>query len=114
MGLTRGVKAGVVAASGKYSYDTMRGAAFKSLLDLGLSEEQARDAANDEALISAMIEMGDTATDILTLGGGKLLNMATKGGSKAVVGEAGEERDHQGPDEDPGLGRHPLWAQHPG
>ena len=87
VGLTRGVKAGVVAASGKYSYDTMRGAAFKSLLDLGLSEEQARDAANDEALISAMIEMGDTATDILTLGGGKLLNLATKGGSKALVGK---------------------------
>lgn len=86
-GLAHGVKAGVVAASGKYSYDTMRGAAFKSLLDLGLSEEQARDAANDEALISAMIEMGDTAIDILTLGGGKLLNMATKGGSKALAGK---------------------------
>ena len=86
-GLAHGVKAGVVAASGKYSYDTMRGAAFKSLLDLGLSEEQARDAANDEALISAMIEMGDTAIDILTLGGGKLLNAVTKGGSKALAGK---------------------------
>ena len=86
-GLAHGVKAGVVAASGKYSYDTMRGAAFKSLLDLGLSEEQARDAANDEALISAMIEMGDTAIDILTLGGGKLLNVVTKGGSKALAGK---------------------------
>ena len=86
-GLAHGVKAGVVAASGKYSYDTMRGAAFKSLLDLGLSEEQARDAANDEALISAMIEMGDTAIDILTLGGGKLLNTVTKGGSKALAGK---------------------------
>lgn len=96
VGLTRGVKAGVVAASGKYSYDTMRGAAFKSLLDLGLSEEQARDAANDEALISAMIEMGDTATDILTLGGGKLLNMATKGGSKAVVGKLAKNETTKG------------------
>lgn len=86
-GLAHGVKAGVVSASGKYSYDTMRGAAFKSLLDLGLSEEQARDAANDEALISAMIEMGDTAIDILTLGGGKLLNAVTKGGSKALAGK---------------------------
>ena len=96
VGLTRGVKAGVVAASGKYSYDTMRGAAFKSLLDLGLSEEQARDAANDEALISSMIEMGDTATDILTLGGGKLLNMATKGGSKAVVGKLAKNETTKG------------------
>ena len=95
-GLTHGVKAGVVAASGKYSYDTMRGAAFKSLLDLGLSEEQARDAANDEALISAMIEMGDTAIDILTLGGGKLLNMATKGGSKAVVGKLAKNETTKG------------------
>ena len=96
VGLTRGVKAGVVAASGKYSYDTMRGVAFKSLLDLGLSEEQARDAANDEALISSMIEMGDTATDILTLGGGKLLNMATKGGSKAVVGKLAKNETTKG------------------
>lgn len=89
-GLAKGVKTGVVAASGKYSYDTMRGAAFKSLLDLGLSEEQARDAANDEALISSLIEMGDTAIDILTLGGGKLLNTATKGGAKALAGKLGE------------------------
>ena len=89
-GLAKGVKTGVVAASGKYSYDTMRGAAFKTLLDLGLPEEQARDAANDEATISAMIEMGDTAIDILTLGGGKLLNTATKGGAKALAGKLGE------------------------
>ena len=95
-GLAKGVKTGVVAASGKYSYDTMRGAAFKSLLDLGLSEEQARDAANDEALISSLIEMGDTAIDILTLGGGKLLNTVTKGGVKALAGKLAQNETTKG------------------
>lgn len=80
-----GAKAGAIAGSGKYSYDTMRGAAFRSLLELGVDEETARKAASDEAVLSAAIEMADTAVDIATLGTGSLLNMLGKGGAKVAA-----------------------------
>lgn len=83
-GNPKGVKAGIVMGSGVYSYMTMRGAAFKSLLEAGIPEEQARAAAKDEAVVSSLIEMGDTAIDLATLGGGKLINVLTAGSLDAI------------------------------
>ena len=84
-GATNGGKAGYVAGIGKYSYENMRGAAFKNLIDLGVDEQTAIKAANDEALISSMIEMADTGIDIVTLGVGKLIDLVGKNGIKAVA-----------------------------
>lgn len=83
-GNAQGVKAGMVLGSGAYSYMTMRGAAFKSLLEAGIPEEQARAAAKDEAVVSSLIEMGDTAIDLATLGGGKLINVLSAGSVDAI------------------------------
>lgn len=83
-GTSQGVKAGMVLGSGAYSYMTMRGAAFKSLLEAGVPEEQAREAAKDEAVVSTMIEMADTAIDLATLGGGKLIDLMAAGSIDAI------------------------------
>lgn len=91
LGTAAGIKAGITAASGLYSYQTMRGAAFKSLLDLGVDEETAKAAANDEAVVSGLIEMADTGIDLLTLGGGKLITALTKGGVKTLAKEGAEK-----------------------
>ena len=85
-----GARAGAIAGSGMQSYNQMQGAAFRELLAAGMDEDTARAAANDEAVISAMIEMGDTALDVFTLGTGTLLKTLGKGGVKAVAGEAAE------------------------
>ena len=90
-----GIKAGIVAGSGKYSYDTMRGAAYKGLIDSGVPEDVAIAAANDEAVLSALIEMADTGWDIATFGVGSLINTITKGGTKAVVKATGKEATEQ-------------------
>lgn len=85
-----GIKAGAVAGSGAYSFETMRGIAFGDLLAMGVDEETARAAANDEAIISSIIEMADAGWDIATLGFGNLINAITKGGAKAIAGGAAE------------------------
>lgn len=82
IGTAVGGKIGYVAGRAAYGYDTMRGIAFKSLLDAGVDEETARAAANDEAFISSLIEGGDAAVDLLTLGGGKLIGSIFKEGAK--------------------------------
>ena len=89
-GAAKGAKAGAAAASGLYSYQTMRGAAFRNLLDLGVDEKTARDLANDEGFINGLIEAGDTAVDLLTLGGGNLINWLTKDGLKKAATKAGK------------------------
>ena len=91
LGTSAGIKAGITAASGLYSYQTRRGAAFKTLRDLGASEEVARAAAGDEAVVSSLIEMADTGIDLLTLGGGKLISAITKGGVKNLAKEGAEK-----------------------
>ena len=91
LGTAAGIKAGITAASGLYSYQTMRGAAFKSLLDLGVDEETAKAAANDEAVVSGLIEMADTGIDLMTLGGGKLISALTKGGVKNLAKQGAEK-----------------------
>lgn len=83
-------RGGIVAGSGKYSYDTMRGAAFRQLVEAGVDYETARQAAGDEAVISALIEMADTGIDIFTLGIGSALKMAGKGAAKTATKTAGK------------------------
>lgn len=90
-----GIKAGIVAGSGVYSYNTMRGAAYKGLIDLGVPEDVALEAASDEAVVSALIEMADTGLDIATLGVGSLIKTITKGGAKTVAKAAGKEATEQ-------------------
>lgn len=84
-GAVWGARAGAVAASGAYSYGQMRGAAYRELINAGVDEETARAAANDEAVISALIEMADTGFDMATLGTGKLISLLGKGGVKAAT-----------------------------
>ena len=46
---------------------------------MGVPEDQARAAAQDEAVIASLIEMADTVIDMATLGGGKIINMISSG-----------------------------------
>ena len=107
-----GAKVGVTAASGAHAYDQIRGAAYRALIEAGMDEETARAAATDEALLSSLLEMGDTVVDLVTLGGSGALNAigraAAKSGSKNkavkalggyllnILGESVEEGAQQG------------------
>lgn len=73
VGASKGAKSGYAAARSLQMYQLARGAAFKALLDAGVDEETAREAADDEATISSIIEGGDAALDLLLLGGGNLI-----------------------------------------
>lgn len=84
MGNPKGAKAGYVAGSTLYGYQTMRGAAFRELIKAGIDEDTARAAANDEAVISSLIEAGDAILDLAMLGAGSAIDLATKGGATAV------------------------------
>ena len=79
-----GAKAGYVAGSALYGYQTMRGAAFRELIKAGMDEDTARAAANDEAVISSLIEAGDAVLDMVLLGAGSVIDLATRGGVTAV------------------------------
>ncbi|MGN1015811.1 MAG: hypothetical protein ACI4PL_02330 [Faecousia sp.] len=79
-----GIKAGYVAGSAMYGYQTMRGAAFRELIRAGIDEQTARAAAMDEAVISSLIEAGDSLIDLVTMGGGKVIDIATDGGLTAL------------------------------
>ena len=91
LGNLGGVKAGITAGSGLYSYNQMKGAAFKGLIDAGVPQEIALKAANDEALLSSFFEMADTGIDLVTLGTGKLLNLIFKGGAKNLAKNAAQK-----------------------
>ena len=76
----------VGAGLGTYSqtYDVMRGSVYRALLAEGVDEEIALKAAEDEALISSLIESGETALSWLLAGGGKAIS-AISGAAKASV-----------------------------
>lgn len=85
----KGAGVGITLARGEQSYNQMKGAAYRALIAEGMDEASALEAAQDEAFISALLEMGDTAFTLLTLGAGKaasiLGNAAIKSGSKNAV-----------------------------
>ena len=87
LGVT-GAKWGATAGVGAQSYNQMRGAAFQTLLNAGIDEEIARQAAGDEAVLSAMAEMADTAWTLASLGVTSFAKAFGKGGTKAVAKEA--------------------------
>lgn len=74
------------AGLGTYSqmYDVMRGSVYRTLLAEGVDEETALQAAEDEALISSLIEGGETAVGWLLAGGGKAIG-AVSNAAKASV-----------------------------
>ena len=66
-GTVAGTKVGGLIGAGKYSYNTMRGASMKSLIEAGATTEQAQEASRDEAIISTAIENLDNAADLFLL-----------------------------------------------
>lgn len=61
----------MIVGSGLFSYDVTRGMAFIQLIEQGVGQKQAKDAAEDEAILSSFVEMGDTAFDLFTMIPGK-------------------------------------------
>ena len=91
IGTVAGGKVGYAAGRAFYGYRTMQGMAFQSLLEAGVDEETARAAANDEALISSLIEGGDAAIDMMTLGIGKGLKALLKKPAQEAAGSVGRK-----------------------
>ena len=79
-----GADIGAGIGSGLQMYGVMRGSVYRTLLAEGVDETTALSAANDEALISALIEGGETAISWALAGGGKALK-AIGAAAKASV-----------------------------
>ncbi len=79
-----GMSLGAGLATGAQSYGVMRGSVYRTLLAEGVDEETALQAANDEALISSLIEGGETALSWLLAGGTKAVKAIT-GAAKSSV-----------------------------
>ena len=75
------------AGLGTYSqmYDVMRGSVYRTLLAEGVDEETALQAAEDEALISSLIEGGETAVGWLLAGGGKAIGAISNAAKTSVA-----------------------------
>jgi hypothetical protein len=75
------------AGLGSYSqmYDVMRGSVYRTLLAEGVDEQTALEAAEDEALLSALIEGGGTAIGWALSGGGKALEAIGNAATKSVA-----------------------------
>ena len=80
----KGAQAGYSIATAKQAYDVMRGTTFKKLLEHGMDEEVARAAANDEAVLSSLIEMTDSGMDV-----GTAVDILMNPGSAGVKGVLG-------------------------
>lgn len=96
-GAQAGWTAGYSLGSGIHSYQVIRGSLFNELISYGVDEETAYEFANDDALIEAIIESGETAADwasVFVSGGsskvaskllGKTAKIATKYASKPLL-----------------------------
>ncbi len=82
-GAKAGWTAGYSIGSGINSYNVIRGSLFSELLSYGMDEESAKKLANDDAIIEALIESGETAKDwaFMLYGGGT-------GAAKSVLSKA--------------------------
>lgn len=89
-GGSTGGKAGYVAGSAAYSYNATRGAAFKKFLDMGVDEETARAAANDEAIVSSLVEMAGAGLDVATVGVNRIIRAALSKGAAPAVKSLGQ------------------------
>ncbi|MBR2895798.1 MAG: hypothetical protein IKC03_09110, partial [Oscillospiraceae bacterium] len=90
-----GGRTGYVTGRTLHSREQMRGAAFRQLLANGVDYETAKKAANDESIVSAIIESGDAILDVATLGGAKALPLLAKYGFN-IFGEGVEESLQEG------------------
>lgn len=79
-----GGSVGAAMATYSQSYDVIRGSVYRTLLAEGFDEETALQAADDEALISSLIESGETAVSWLLAGSGKAWG-AIKGAAQTSV-----------------------------
>lgn len=75
-------KAGYMGGMTSAAYDSMKGMAYKNLRDMGVDDATARAAAQDEAILSSIVELGESGIDVLTFGFGRLFGAA---GKKAVT-----------------------------
>ncbi len=87
VGGNAGASIGAGLATSVQSYKVISGSIFRTLLENGVDEETALEAAKDEALISGIIEGGETALSFLALGGGKALSAIKKAATGAVAKE---------------------------
>jgi len=72
-------------AAGKQSFDVMRGASYKGLKELGVSEETAIAISRNEAFLSAMVESAETILSFNVLGFSDLLKSVGSFGVKKVA-----------------------------
>lgn len=72
-------------AAGKQSFDVMRGASYKGLKELGVSEETAIAISRSEAFLSAMVESAETILSFNVLGFSDLLKSVGSFGVKKVA-----------------------------
>lgn len=84
-GAVVGGKAGYIKGVAEYSYDSMAGSAYKSLLDLGVPNDIALKASGDEALVSSLIEAAGAGVDIASLGLRKLFTGGADTAAKKIV-----------------------------
>lgn len=82
---TVGASVGAGMASGLANYGPMRGSVYRTLIEAGVNEEVAREAANDEALLSALIEGGETAGTVASMGVGSALGAIGKAATASVA-----------------------------
>lgn len=85
VGALWGAKAGYMGGTGVYSFNNMRGAAFRELVKLGVDEETARAAATDEAVVSSLIEMVDAGIDLATLGTARIASTPLRKVARALA-----------------------------
>lgn len=86
-GAVTGAKVGATLSSAKYGYDTMSGAAYQTLLEMGVPDDIATKVATNTGLINSLIEGAETAVDIISFG----TTTAAKAMGKTVTKEAAEE-----------------------
>ena len=63
-----GGKAGAVAGSTQYGYETMAGAAYKTLVEMGVPHDIARQVSLNTGFVNSLIEGAETAVDIASFG----------------------------------------------
>lgn len=82
-GILAGARLGATAASTQESYNNMRGQAFRDLVLRGVDEATAREAAADEAFLSALIEGAETFASFGGLGFDDVVGMFTGAAKKS-------------------------------
>ncbi len=68
-------------AGAKHGYEQIMGSAFYDLIKMGLDFGVAKELASSEAILGSVLEMGDSALDILGIGAGKTV---AKGSASAI------------------------------